>query len=398
MYISRILLESIRGFRELEIDLSSNQGPRKRTLIIGKNGTCKTSVLRAIALGLCDLTDATTLISEPIGEMTHRNADEGVIEIWLEEGERLGTYIGSDEETGKEFVAKGVRESGWPQTFVCGYGAGRYGIGYDTGREYRGVDGVYTLFDYRRTLIDPELTLRRLRDFLGTEKYEAALTGIKRALGLVPEDDIYLHRGGGVGLSGPSIGGTIRLEGWADGYRMTFNWMLDLYGRAMAADRITPEGHVQGIVLIDEIEQHLHPSMQAEILPRITEAFPEIQLIATTHSPLVALDAKPEELVVLRRKGSEVFREEDVPDYTGYSAEDMLADERLFDTEIYSPEMREKVGRYHELAAIPKASRGMAETRELHDLALEIRERPVPESRESEMVRQLKQLIEKHNL
>ena len=229
------------------------------------------------------------------------------------------------------------------------------------------MDGVYTLFDYRRTLLDPELTLRRLRDFLGTDRYERTLTGIKRALGLGSEDEISLPRGGGVELSGPSIGGRIRLEGWADGYRMTFNWMLDFYGRVVNADMINlinREGHVRGIILIDEIEQHLHPSMQAEILPRITEVFPEIQLIATTHSPLVALDAKPDELVVLRREGNEVVREEDVPDYTGYSAEDMLVDERLFDTEIYSPEMREKVGRYRELAPLPKATRGSAATRE----------------------------------
>lgn len=399
MYISRIRLENIRGFRELEIDLSGEDGsPRKRTVIIGKNGTCKTSVLRAIALGLCDLTDATTLISESIGEMTHRGANHGAVEIVLGRCVELSTLIHSDRNIGKEFVLKHEPDGGWPQTFVCGYGAGRYGVGPDTGREYRGIDGVYTLFDYHRTLIDPELTLRRLRDFLGTERYKAALTGVKRALGLTMEDEIRLPRGGGVELFGPSIGGKIRLEGWADGYRMTFSWMLDLYGRAMSADRITADGHVHGVVLIDEIEQHLHPSLQAEILPHISEVFPEIQLIATTHSPLVALDVKPEELVVLRREGNEIIREEDVPDYTGYSAEDMLVDERLFDTEIYAPEMREKVARYRELAAIPKAARRGGQTRELHDLALEIRERPVPESRESEMVRQLKQLIDKHNL
>lgn len=396
MYISHIRLENIRSFQELEIDLAGENGsPRRRTVIIGKNGTCKTSVLRAIALGLCDLTDATTLFSEPIGEMAH--LEDGIIDIVLDNGEELETVIGRGA-AGKEYVAKRTVEGGWPQTFVCGYGAGRYGVGPDTGREYRGADGVYTLFDYHRTLIDPELTLRRLQDFLGTEKYEAALAGIKRALGLVEEDEIYLPRGGGVQLEGPSIGGAIPLEGWADGYRMTFNWMLDLYGRAMAADRITPEGHVRGIVLIDEIEQHLHPSMQAEILPRISEVFPEIQLIATTHSPLIALDARPEELVVLRREGDVVVRVEDVPDYTGYSAEDMLVDERLFDTEIYAPEMREKVGRYRELAAIPKATRGSSETRELRHLAREIGQRPVPESRDSEMVRQLRQLIDKHNL
>ena len=397
MYISRIRLENIRGFRELEIDLSGGQGPRKRTVIIGKNGTCKTSLLRVIALGLCDTTDANALISEPIGALVPENSRPGYIAMDLvAEKERVRVLTHLYKEGTKEHVLK--EPDTIPQVFASGYGAGRYGTGPDTGRDYRVADAVYTLFDYHRTLIDPELTLRRLQDFLGTEKYDSTLTGIKRVLGLGSEDEIHLPRGGGVELSGPSIGGKIRLEGWADGYRMTFNWMLDLYGRAMSADRINHEGHVYGIVLIDEIEQHLHPSLQAEILPRITEVFPAIQLIATTHSPLVALDVKPEDLVVLRREGDEIVQEENVPDYTGYSAEDMLVDERLFDTEIYAPEMREKVGRYRELAAIPKATRGSADTRELRSLALEIRERPTPERRDTEMVRQLKQLIEKHNL
>src|SRR4051794_7344137 len=66
--ITRIRLENIRGFRELDLDISSHDGaPRKRTLIIGKNGTCKSALLRAIAIGLTDDTDASRLISEPIG-------------------------------------------------------------------------------------------------------------------------------------------------------------------------------------------------------------------------------------------------------------------------------------------------------------------------------------------
>ena len=399
MYISRIRLENVRGFRELDIDLSAIQGPRKRTLIIGKNGTCKTTVLRAIALGLCDFGDANSLISEPIGSMIYKDSRIGQIRIELDSGgkPRLFNFVIRSRETGNEMVAR-FSEKDWPQTFACGYGAGRHGFGSDTGREYRVADAVYTLFDYRRTLIDPELTLRRLQDFLGTQRYDATLAGIRRVLGLGIEDEIRLPRGGGVELVGPSFGGTVRLEGWADGYRMTFNWMVDLYGRAMRADRITSDGHIRGILLIDEIEQHLHPSMQAEILPRLSEVLPEIQLIATTHSPLVAMDARQDELVVLRRQGGDVVREEAVPDFSGYSAEDMLVDERLFNTQIYSPEMREKVGRYRELVAIPGSRRRSGETRELRSLAIEIGERPVPKSRESEMVRQLKQLVEKHGL
>lgn len=399
MYISRIRLENIRGFRELDLDLREPDGqPRRRTLIIGKNGTCKTTLLRAIALGLCDFSDASALLAEPIGDFVADGILPGKIRIDLVNGrESYYKVTGIRREGGKDFAYS--QDENWlTGPFVCGYGAGRYGIGPETGRDYRVADSVYTLFDYRRTLLDPELTLRRLQDFLGSSRFEATIRGIKTALGLTPADKIRLSKGGGVELSGPSIGGMIRLEGWADGYRLTFSWLLDLYGWAMRADCIDEAGDPHGILLIDEIEQHLHPSMQAEILPRISEAFPKMQLFATTHSPLVALDARPDELVVLRREGNHVVAETSIPDFTGYSAEDMLADERLFDTDVYAPEMQEKVIRYRSLAAVPREERQPAETRELRDLALEIEAHPRPESRESDMVRELKRLIEKHNL
>jgi len=399
MYISRIRLENIRGFRDLDLDLRGPDGkPRQRTLIIGKNGTCKTTVLRAIALGLCDLSAANALLAEPIGDFVAAGSSLGVISLDLGDLASKSWLVRENGKEGIEQQETSLPLPDDPPLLVCGYGAGRFGVGTDTGRDYRVADSVYTLFDYRRTLLGPELTLRRLNDSLGSLSYQAILQCIGTALGLTPADEIRLPKGGGVELSGPSIGGTVRLEGWADGYRLTFSWLLDLYGWALRADRIDPEGNANGILLVDEIEQHLHPSMQAEILPRLAKALPKMQLFATTHSPLVALDARPEELVVLRREGDQVVAETSVPDFTGYSAEDMLADERLFDTEVYAPEMQEKVVRYRSLAAIPREERRAAETREIRDLALEIGARPLPESRESDMVRELKRLIDKHNL
>ncbi len=402
MYISRLRLENIRGFRELDFDLRGPDGtPRRRTVIIGKNGTCKTTVLRALAVGLCDWNDAVPLLEEPIGEFLAAGSSMG--SMYLELGDlplkwELTRRDGRQVVDLRQKVRVGAGSGTNSPWFVCGYGAGRFGVGTDTGRDYRVAESVYTLFDYRRTLLDPELTLRRLNDSLSSETLQKILQCINTALGLTPAAEIRLPKGGGVEISGPSIGGAVRLEGWADGYRLTLSWLLDLYGWALRAARIDAEGHITGILLIDEIEQHLHPSMQAEILPRLSKALPKMQIFATTHSPLVALDARPEELVVLRREGDHVVAEPAVPDFSGYSAEDMLADERLFDTEVYAPEMQEKVVRYRSLSAVPFEVRGAAESRELRDLALEIGARPAPASRESDMVRELKRLVEKHNL
>lgn len=47
--------------------------------------------------------------------------------------------------------------------------------------------------------------------------------------------------------------------------------------------------NIKGIVVIDEIELHLHPSMQADVLPKLIELFPKVQFIITTHSPIFLL-------------------------------------------------------------------------------------------------------------
>jgi predicted ATPase len=402
--IGRVHLKNLRGFREIDLDFCGPAGqPRARTLVIGRNGTCKSSLLRAISLSLCDPVDAGSLIAEPIGSMVAKGAETAEIEVHLTARTSPTSSLVLRQEIWHADAKDSIRdlESQRPvQTpFVCAYGAGRFGIGTDTGRGYRTRDSVATLFDYRQTLIDSELTLRRMQDFLGTERFDATLLGIKRVLGLTEEDDIHLVRGGGVEVSGPTVGRPTRLEGWADGYRLTFAWLLDLYGWAIRADRITPDGGIDGILLIDEIEQHLHPSMQTGVLPRLSESLPDLQIIATTHSPLIALGAAPDELVSLRREpDGSVVAEGSVPDFSGYSAEDMLVDERLFDTEAYGPETNEKLARYRNLVKIPPPRRDYEQIRELQTLAGELRALQVPEARESAAAQELKRLIAKHNL
>ncbi|NJL72869.1 MAG: ATP-binding protein [Candidatus Competibacteraceae bacterium] len=128
-----------------------------------------------------------------------------------------------------------------------------------------------------------------MTDYKGEARYDRAMLGLRKALGLTDEHAIELAQGGGVWLSGPGIGERIPLEGWADGYRMTFQWLLDFYGWAMQADTYTDSGGVKGVLLVDELEQHLHPSMQAGLMPSLKEILPDIQVFATTHSPLVRL-------------------------------------------------------------------------------------------------------------
>jgi predicted ATP-binding protein involved in virulence len=81
---------------------------------------------------------------------------------------------------------------------------------------------------------------------------------------------------------------TFRIEQLSDGYKMALAMVMDIAARMGEAnpdeDNILETG---GVVLIDEVDQHLHPSWQQRILADLTRTFPNVQFIVTTHSPQV---------------------------------------------------------------------------------------------------------------
>lgn len=92
-------------------------------------------------------------------------------------------------------------------------------------------------------------------------------------------------------------GNTIKITQLSDGYRsilsMTFELirqMVRVYGASsvfQSANARVPQFDIPGVVLIDEIDAHLHPSWQTRIGQWFTQYFPQIQFIVTTHSPLI---------------------------------------------------------------------------------------------------------------
>jgi hypothetical protein len=405
MYIRKVTLKNIRGFSDftLEFPFNRDEGPR-RSLILGRNGTCKTTLLRAIGIGLSDDHGARALLEVPTGGFIRTNSEKASINLEFASANAKSAYGLSETDLkrgGDRELVNRAHRKGSEEPFACGYGAGRSGFGTDarmSNRSYRVSDSIGNLFDYKVPLADPELTLRRVRDFLGTARYESAIRGLRKVLKLSEEDQIDLATGGGVEITGPSVGGRIPLQAWADGYRLTFGWMLDLYAWAVQARRISESGDIEGILLIDEIEQHLHPSMQSEILKRLSEALPRMQIIATTHSPLVAIGAAPDDVIPLRREGDHVVREEVVPDFRGWSAEDLLVDDRLFDTSPYPPETQAELNKYQDLADIPEDKRSPAEAKELQELGQKLVKQQLPEVRENDAAKELRRLAEKHGL
>lgn len=99
----------------------------------------------------------------------------------------------------------------------------------------------------------------------------------------------------------------------------------------------------QGIVLIDEIETHLHIDLQKEILHFLTQLFPRIQFIVTTHSPFVLSSVKNAVICDLEKR---IVTE----DLSAYSSE--LIVESYFDQDKYSEILKEQITEFEHLMGL----------------------------------------------
>jgi predicted ATP-binding protein involved in virulence len=83
-----------------------------------------------------------------------------------------------------------------------------------------------------------------------------------------------------------------------------------------------------GIILIDELELHLHPIWQAKISNILKEVFPKVQFIVTTHSPHIIQNANPDEIIALKRDENGVVIKKEIPNnefgFQGWTVEEVL--------------------------------------------------------------------------
>lgn len=125
----------------------------------------------------------------------------------------------------------------------------------------------------------------------------------------------------------------------SDGYSAVISIITELMLRMESAGNKTYDQ--QGIVLIDEIETHLHVALQKNIMPFLCDFFPNVQFIVTTHSPFVLSSISNAVICDLETK-------EVITDLSGYSYSALV--ESYFDTDKYSQEIKNKIARFEELS------------------------------------------------
>lgn len=125
----------------------------------------------------------------------------------------------------------------------------------------------------------------------------------------------------------------------SDGYSSLLAILTELILRMEAHDVVAYD--MQGVVLIDEIETHLHVDLQKKVLPFLVSFFPNIQFIVTTHSPFVLSSLSNTVICDLEKRIV-------VEDLSSYSYDALI--ESYFDSDKYSQEIKDKIQRFEELS------------------------------------------------
>lgn len=118
----------------------------------------------------------------------------------------------------------------------------------------------------------------------------------------------------------------LRIEQLSDGYRTTLAMVMDVAARMAEANPDMPDPLLtEGVVMIDEVDLHLHPGWQQTILLDLVRTFPNIQFVVSTHSPQVVSSVEADNLRVIEWSG-DCPRLLDIPFSAGAEAQQMLLD------------------------------------------------------------------------
>ncbi len=397
LLIRRISLRDIRCFETFDLELAdADEPPDLFTTVLGDNAAGKSTLLRSIALGLSSESDASALIKQLPGAFVRRGADEGSIQLELcdpENGRKLAiTTRIQKNDAPDERIRKETEPDPfpWREVFVCAYGTNRSRQAAASYESYILHQAVISLFDDDTVLQNPEVVLLRQEPRLRSELERRLLSILMLD---EPGYEVTCPRTG-VEIHGPW--GDHPLRTLSDGYRSTAQWVLDFLAWSIYAGRFANGSDVGGILLVDELEQHLHPRWQRHIVQRLRQQFPKTQVFASTHTPLAAAGTADVEagrllrLKAVQPEGAINAVEIDPSSLAGLRADQVLASEAFGLYTSRSPGSEGDIARYAEL--LGKEPRTEAEDAELESLGTALA--AALRSGESEVEREVEQAVE----
>jgi len=315
MFLKKLRLQNFKCLSDIELSFEQDGGAiRKWTLILGENGTGKSNLLKAIAL----ITAGSNAIGELLGNVDSwirngeksfsinavlqtKDKEERPLSLLVNRGDTLSKIVSNNQDA--LHLIDEALEYTERTYFVVAYGASRrlsneaFGS-FDKSKSHR--------FLNVRNLFDGAAPLNPLTSWIMDLDYRSGAYGMR-----IVEDTLnnFLP---GTTFSGidkekkqilfHTVDGIVPLEQLSDGYQNMAAWIGDLLFRVTETFRDYERPmEARGLLLIDEIDLHLHPKWQRRLLDFIGNKLPNFQVIATTHSPLTAQQANEGELYALKR-------------------------------------------------------------------------------------------------
>ena len=425
VYFTKLVLANIRSFSERqELNfVDADNRPARWTLIVGDNGVGKTTLLQCLArmrpVFHKPSDENTGPIPNPVepelaGEEDNDELDalarsggstearleaelsfgvplagrkarrRGIISTWLSITRSKGRFTGFDR--------GGESPDNVQEPLVLAYGAGRHPKTTDFDKVIA-TGPVESLFTVESALHDAEDLLYRL-EFGSLREDRTArqrLVSLKRMLAEVLPDVGDPHD---IEILGPPVStssrdsngvrvktpyGNVPLSRLSLGYQTVFAWTLDIAWRLIDRYPNSPEPLQQpAVVIVDEIDLHLHPRWQRDIRDHLTGHFPGVQFIATAHSPLMAQSSLGANLAVLRNSEDHAEILNDPTIIRGWRLDQIITSD-LFEFGSARPrEFERLLNRRRVLAEKGKLSN--AEKRELQELDEQASKIPTSES------------------
>ncbi len=298
IYIESVKISNIKCFKDVELHFNPYG---KTSLIIGTNARGKSAILQLLALGLSGIHK----VPFPYNwkKVVKAGNDKGSFEIVLKinsESESALFKFEIDKNDEIKLIDSSCHMPDKSEFLLLGYGASRH-IRLEEPAPYKEIEPIATLFGENGYLKHIKISENYKYISENFDLIQPFINAILDKADNVHKIRLEQYDTSSLYFRTPSNPDTlIPVEALSEGFKSTLVWLLDMIIRIVKkGGNIANADKIPGIVLIDEVDLHLHPSWQRTILPSLEQTFPNIQFIVTTHSPFVVQSAIGRNVIIL---------------------------------------------------------------------------------------------------
>jgi predicted ATPase len=405
MWVESIQLTNIKCFHDQELNFTLDSKTRRHRAkpyhwitLLGENGVGKSTILQALALMLAGPEAAKELLPRPAGWVQSSTSPGKLTVVLHKEENDSGIYgenkqrqtfsysyfvtgtiaieIGSSKDNKQTYTEPALVEEStkilsWLRGNAFASGSqGWFAVGYGAFRKLTRLSQVIvpSLEQPRRssnffTQFNEDTSLNSFERWMVYVDYRIAKNPQDeeaQRMRRIGEEAIIRLLPGNVKIAGVSAEGLIEFLvngkkvptiSLSDGFRSVIALVGDLIWRLLQSfPNLDDPTKASGVVLIDELDIHLHPSWQRDIAGLLREVFPNLQFFVATHSPLVAAGAGEETLTLRLTMVDEQLNVETIPyEELAANIDRTLTSPAFGLSSTFAPPTEKKIKQYHAL-------------------------------------------------